>query len=72
MLSMAETHFSFRLRIALEADPDDAQKAVQVRGSLQRLDLDQVRYFSSFEEIPALLLDLTAEVRGHTPPRRAE
>ena len=60
MLNIADTHFSFRLRLIFEADGDDAHSPPLLRGSLQRLDNDQVRYFSSFAEIPALLCELTS------------
>jgi hypothetical protein len=73
MLSLADTHFSFRLRISLEANLDDPQSPPLVRGSMQRLDRDEVRYFRSFMEIPALLAELMrgAQASADPPPERS-
>jgi hypothetical protein len=65
---MRERRFAFVLRLWIEdGHPNDAPL---VRGSLQAAEADRVRYFTSVDDLPALLRD--AIERAEPTPRSRE
>jgi hypothetical protein len=58
---VAERRFAFVLRLWTEGGPEDTDARSVLRGSLQRVGSQQVRYFRSLAEVPALLGEMLEE-----------
>lgn len=58
---MPSDRFAFIVRVWLEesSSPSGADPVSQLRGSVQTANADKVRYFTSFEDLPHLLRELS-------------
>lgn len=56
---MSKKRFAFVLRVWNEATPAQEDRSPEVRGSLQLANSDEIRYFHSLDEIPAILRNMT-------------
>jgi hypothetical protein len=67
MISIPGEHFSFLLRVQVQggaSEADAPQCPSVVRGSVQLIGSEQVRYFASFDQVSEILCEITMS----TPP----